>query len=133
MADDPNPTLRAQLKADLEILGPQMRGLDDLGHTSITPELRAEVVKQYNMRTQRMGLIQNVLDKLDATFAAIKALEADGYPGFPPAPISPNLFDELQGENTDYDAAVGLFTAADQATTMTVTLGAPTAKPQAAK
>lgn len=132
MADDPNPSLRAELLAAIAVLTPQIRGLDDLEHVSISGELKAKFSAQKAMRSARKDRIQAVLDRLDATFQAIRALEADGYPNLPPLTIDPGLFAELEDQKADIETAVSLFQPDTSASNVSVTLGAPTEKPKAA-
>lgn len=128
MAEDPNPVLRAELNAAIAVLDPQIRGLDDMEHVSVSPELRAQFSATKKARIRRRDLCQAVLNNLDATFNAIKALEADGYPNLPPVAISPNLMTELGGQDSDLDEAIKLFEEDKSASTIAVELGAPTAK-----
>lgn len=127
MADDPNPALRAELIAAQKVLAPQIRGLHDLVATSISADLAAAINQQIIVRERRRDLIQAALDRLDAVVDARTALEADGYPTLPGSVIEPDLFKELQGENSDLDAAVAVFKE-DIAANISVTLGAPTPK-----
>jgi hypothetical protein len=110
MADDPNPALRAELTAALGIVAPQIRGLRDLTTVSISPDLVEDVNNQITSRERRRDLIQAVLTALDHVVSALKALEADGYPDLKTSVINPTLFTELQGERTDLEAAVAIFT-----------------------
>jgi hypothetical protein len=110
MADDPNPALRAELVAALAVLAPQIRGLHDLALVSISPELAAEIAKQITSRERRRDLINTVIAGLDSTWQSLNALQGDGYPSLPTVPLHAALLSELQGEETDLDAAVGLFT-----------------------
>jgi hypothetical protein len=109
MADDPNPALRTELNAALAVLAPQIRGLNDLATTSISTELLAEVNDQITARVRRQGLIQAVLNGLDAALAELEALDADGYPDLPAVPVLGSLFAELQEESSDLAAATGVF------------------------
>lgn len=111
MADDPNPTLRAELVAANAVLAPQIRGLHDLAVVSISSDLAAEVAKQIAIRTDRRDLINAVIAALDVAWQALNTLQANGYPSLSTAPLQPSLLSELRGEETDLDAAVGLFTA----------------------
>lgn len=129
MADDVNPRLRAELLAALGIIEPQIRGLHDLMTVSITDELRAAIESEIVSRERRRNLIQAVLDQLDATNAANDALAADGYPALPQVELPPGLFNELRGEETDLDAAVGIFEERGPAITVTIDLGTPAEKP----
>lgn len=110
MADDPNPALRAELVAAIEVLAPQIRGLHDLALVSITADLAAEISKEIVVRERRRDLINAVIAMLDSAWQALNALEADGYPSLPTAPIPAALFSELHGDEADIEAAVSLFT-----------------------
>jgi hypothetical protein len=55
---------------------------------------------------------------------------ADGYPDLPPAQLDAALFNELQGQEADLDAAIEVFVPPQQAATMTIGLGSPEPKPQ---
>jgi hypothetical protein len=110
MAADPNPALRAQLVAARDALAPQIRGLPDIAATSVSPDMIAALNQQLAVRVRRRDLIQAVLDHLDLTVGTLDALGADGWP----APVSfatlhAALFDELQGEQSDLEAAVAVF------------------------
>jgi hypothetical protein len=110
MADDPNPTLRAELVAANAVLAPQIRGLHDLALVSISSELAAEIAKQIAARERRRDLINGVIALLDGALQSLNALQADGYPLLPTVPLHAALLSELFGEKTDLDAAHGLFT-----------------------
>lgn len=128
MADDPNPQLRAELVAALAVLAPEIRGLHDLVTVSISDALKTQISIRIAIRERRRDLIEGVLSFLDGAVEARDALEADGYPALPKAMIDPRLFSELQGEESDLDAAVALFESGN-ATTISVNLGEPTEKP----
>lgn len=131
MADDPNPTLRAELLAALSVLGPQIRGLDDLSAVSISPELRDAVSKQSGSRKHRRDLIQAVVDSLDHVVSALRLLEQDGYPELPGITLVQSQFGELQEEAGDLRAAVAIFKA-DVAANLAINFGTPADKPSAA-
>ena len=128
MADDINPTLRQQLNDALAVLAPQIRGLHDIAAVS-QGELQTTINAQITARERRRDLIQNVLNNLDACVSALGSLETDGYPNLPQVPMTPAQFLTLQGEAEDITAAVGVFT--EEATSLSVGLGAPAGKPQA--
>lgn len=128
MADDPNPALRAELLAALGVLGPQIRGLDDLAAVSISPELRSAVQTQSANRKHRRDLIQSVLDALDHTVATLLLLEQDGYPNLVSTTLVQSQFGELQEEAGDLQAAVAIFKA-DVAAKLAIDLGTPVDKP----
>jgi hypothetical protein len=130
MAEDINPVLRAELNEALAVLAPQIRGLHDFAvPVSISPDLLVSVNAQITFRENRRDLIQAALDCLDATQAALSALESDGYPELPQAAIIASQFEELQEESADLDAAASVFI--EQAGRVTVVLGAPAPKPPA--
>lgn len=131
MADDPNPTLRADLLAALGVLGPQIRGLDDLAAVSISPELKAAVLTQSASRKHRRDLIQAVVDALDHVVSALRLLEQDGYPDLPGITIVQSQFGELQEEAGDLRAAVAIFKA-EMAAKLAIDLGPPADKSSAA-
>lgn len=131
MADDPNPALRAELNAALAVLAPQIRGLSDLAKTSISVDLLTQVDDQITARVRRQEFIQAVLTGLDAVLGELEMLDGDGYPALPAAPVLGSLFAELQEENSDLAAAVGVF-AAEQIVAGTPTVSAnsnPPTKP----
>lgn len=131
MPDDINAELRLELEAALDVLDPQLRGLDDLTRVSITDPLLAEVRAQLTYRRHRSALIHTVLSEMDQVNAAMAALEADGYPELPDETLEPAKFAELQGQNADLDAAVGVFSAETPASNLNVDLGEVAQKPGA--
>lgn len=124
MADDPNPQLRAELVAALAVLAPQIRGLHDLMAVSISSDLGNEIQAQIVARERRRDLIAVVIQWLDGALHALNALQADGYPVLAPIQTPPALLSELTAQQSDLDAALGLF-APEQAATISVALGAP--------
>ena len=133
MADiplDPNPALRAELEAAKAVLEPELRGLRDLFVVSISAPLQSSVNDQILVRQRRLDLINEVLNALDNVVLDRTALEADGYPEMPDAPLPADQFTELQGQDADLQAAIGVFEEAPSpATTLTVNLGEPVPKP----
>lgn len=130
MADDPNPTVSAQLAAAREVLAPQIRGMADLATTTISPDLRAKIQEIEAGRVRRDNLIVAAQTARDAYIAALTALEADGYPDLPNTQVANSLFDELQEEQADLQAAASVFIVVPKATTLAIELGAPVAKPK---
>jgi hypothetical protein len=117
MATDPNPALRAELEAAEAVLEPQIRGLKAIGDDpTVSVDLRGQVQAQIDRRNQRLDLIQNVLNALNEVVTALDALVADGYPGLPSPALDDALFAELQQENADIEAAVGIFVIASTIT-----------------
>lgn len=112
MADDPNQAKRAEFLAVLKTIVPQIRGLHALQIVS-SDDLAAVVTKQIAVRERRSDLLAAAIHAIDGLTRALAALHADGYPTpIPNAAVAADLLSELQGEETDLDAAVGLFRAA---------------------
>lgn len=109
MADDPNPTLSAELMAARAVLAPQIRGLADLLTTTTSGDLHARIVDVNAMRHHRDDLLVAALAARDAYIAALGALEADGYPALPNVQIEPALLDEMRAEESDIESAVAIF------------------------
>lgn len=114
MAADPNPALRSELNAALNVLAPQIRGLHDMAAVSISPDLLVEINAQITVRERRRDLIRAVISNLDTVVMALQALDADGYPTLDAMIVQPGLFTELQGEVSDLEAAAAVFKGADQ-------------------
>lgn len=128
MADDVNPALRTELEVALASLDPQLRGLRDLAATSISGDLKAEVLRQIEIRQRRGELILKVLGFLDNAVAARANLEQDGYPEIEGSQLPNSLFKELGREKADYESAVSIFKP-EGAQNLSITLGNPVAKP----
>lgn len=128
MADDPNPALRAELTEALVVVAKQVRGLTTVSGSSISADLAAEVVKQITARAHRRDLITNAIQKLDDALRALNTLQADGYPALDATPLSAALQNELNGEEDDLEAGIGVFTPA-LAATAKITFGQPETTP----
>lgn len=109
MATDPNPELRAEWEAALTILTPKKRGLQDLTQQFRSDELIGYANARLAEAERWESLLNAAIATLDATVAAIEALEEVGYPNFEPTPLPQNLFDELQMEVSDFQAGAGTF------------------------
>jgi hypothetical protein len=130
MADNIHAARRAELEAALSVLEPQIRGLDDLSHVSITSALAAEVSGQSVACKRRRDLIQAELDAMDACDAAYDALLADGYPEMPPDSVVDSVYAELKEQMADLEAAAARFQA--EASRVSINLGTPVPKTPAA-
>jgi hypothetical protein len=130
MADDINAGRRTELLAQKAALEPVIRGLHDDTLTLISAELKAAFDHQIGVKERRQRLIDTELAAMDATNATHDDLLADGYPDLPSAFLEPRLWDELQREIADRAAAASIFKP-DQATAMSVTLGAPESRTKA--
>jgi len=110
MADDINPGLRVKLLAALAALEPAIRGEPNVSPNSVSAPLIAAREQQLAVMVRRQQLIQAVLDQLDVSVSSLATLEADGYPApVSPATLSVALFTELQGNQSDSDAAAAMF------------------------
>jgi len=128
VADDINPALRTELVAALAVLTPELRGLHDLTTVSISPALASSVWLQIVIRERRRDLIQLAIDSLDNALVTLTKLEADGYPTLDPATIDAAELSELQGEKSDLESAIALFTPETPASSLVVNLGQPVAR-----
>ncbi len=131
MAEDINPARRTELLAAIAVLEPQIRGLHDLMATSISPDLQAAVQHQITVRERRNSLLHAEITAMDMVNADHDALLADGYPALNDAILDSNLMAELTGEESDLDAAVGVFAPTPQATSLSMSFGSPEPKPAA--
>jgi hypothetical protein len=116
--NDPNPALRAELLAAEGVLAPEIRGLhairvinatNDPQGVVVSPDLLAVVTQQITVRERRVALLVAVLNALDAVITARDSLEADGYPNLSVAVVDGTLFSEIQGEQSDLQAAIAVF------------------------
>jgi hypothetical protein len=127
MADDPNPTLSAQLLAARAVLAPQIRGMGDFENTSISVELKSKLEEVKSARVHRDVLLAAALSARDTYIVALSNLEADGYPALPNVQVANSLLSEIKEEQDDLSAAIQVFVA-EQAASMSIGLGAPVAK-----
>lgn len=128
MADDVNPALRHELNEALKVVNPEIRGMRTVVNGGdVSPALRDELVQEIINRERRRDLILIVLDHFDQTNAVIAALRHDGYPALPNVELSSTLLAELTGEETDVEAAVGIF-AETTAATLSIEFGEPVDK-----
>lgn len=128
MADlhnDPNPQLRQELNAALAILVPQIRGLQDRVQIKTTDEELAALTEELNALLRREGLINTAVASLDAVVDARNALDDDGYPDVPVVEIDPLIFQQMQRELADMQAAAALFKGRHVASDVRITFGAP--------
>lgn len=127
MADDINAARRAELNGQLVTLAPEIRGLDDLAKTSVSPDLVAKIVAHSDDLKRRRDLIQAELNGMDNVNMLHNNLLADGYPALPPSAVADSLYAELQEELADLQSAVAVFQA--EASKLQIALGTPTSKP----
>lgn len=128
--DDQNQTLLVELREQAALLAPQIRGFEDLCKASLSPDALAAVLTQVKSRQRRANLIELTITAIDELNNAKTPLYADGYPAVVKSPeVRPEVFDEIQIENADIDAAIGLFAPTPVAAIIEMDLGAPTLKP----
>lgn len=99
---------RQQLETDKAALEPVIRGLDDLAVVSLSTHQADQEARTAYKR--RRDLINTLLAAMDAQDAAWADLEADGYPTLPVVLVRGPIFDELQEERADLEAALAVFT-----------------------
>lgn len=114
--------LRAELRAELVRIEPQIRGMEDLLKVSLSREVLDPIQVELTDRKRRRDLDQAVL-------IALATLDSEGYPDLPKGELSQAATDELIGQMADFVAATAEFTEALQASAATVTLGQPTDNP----
>jgi hypothetical protein len=113
MADDPNPSLRAELAAALVVIEPEINGFEGvLKWPSISPETASVILDIIDIRVRRRDLIKAVIVALDAVVDALIALEADGYPRLGSIPVAAAVKEEIQQDERDLEAAVGALSVA---------------------
>jgi len=121
MADDINPARRDELTAARDKLVPIKRGLEDSVLTNISENLRSAYAHWLESVTRRMALIDNELAWMDSLNIHHEMLLDDGYPKDVQAILEPSLWEELQREQADHEAARAIFREAQA-----ITIGAPT-------
>ena len=126
MADNINPELEAALRAALDIVETQLRGLRDKENDAQSNDLRSDIQAAIEDRTEREVLLQALLDDLKQAQTDYDALVADGYPVLAQMPIPQSTFAELGREMADLEAAASVFSAIPQATSISIGIGAPT-------
>jgi hypothetical protein len=132
MADDlfdPNPELRAEYEAALAAINPEIRGLHYVANDSVSSELITNYNEQIVEREHRRDLIQAAVDSLDFVVVARRTLAADGYPILPKIQLSTELYQEAKRQNSDTDAALGIFESPPVASRISAELGPPADKP----
>ncbi len=115
--------LQDELNAAQAVIIPQIEGLQDFARLP----LQADTINSVNAATtdfsRRRDLQKAVLD-------ALAALAADGYPDEPNRPVTQAIFVDLQSNLQEMEAAFSKFNSIGQATTVTITPGAPELKPK---
>lgn len=105
-----------ELQEEAQLLEPQVRGLDDLLHASISPTTGISVRDVYTAHHRRLLLVRDVI-------AAIDALDDDGYPTMDVTEVSNPVYGELQEQLSDMLAALDEFEPVRPAFEIAITLG----------
>lgn len=129
MAGQTFDELKQEMAAAQAVLEPQIRGLDDLSHVSLSSAARTELQTANNNRKRRYGYLSEVSAALEALQRAMDNLYADGYPQMALEPVSAAVFDELQGQKADEAAAHAQFQLEPTAQKLAIDLGEPVMKP----
>jgi len=124
-----NASLRQEIEAALETLSPQIRGLEDLLHVSLSSEALQAIGEELADHQRRKALLLAVITALDAVENARLDLGADGYPEMPKREVSFAVYEELLIQLADIEAALEEFEAEPKAANMEVVLGEATDKP----
>ena len=124
---DPNPALRAEIGAAIEVLAPKVRGLIELCKMVDPGALLAALQERLTQAQRKLGLMRAVLIHLDRVVQSRTALAATGYPALETMALPPALYAELQADLAAANLAGAIFD--QQAAALTVTLGEPSDKP----
>ena len=127
MADDINPVRRSELEAHRAFWEPILRGLMDDELTLVSPRLKETFQHEISAIRRRLKAVDTELADMDRSNESHQVLLDDGYPSTEPITIDPALFEELQHENADREAAASHFRSA-QAATLAMTFGEPQPK-----
>lgn len=121
MADDPAPGFRTELLAALEIVNPQIEGLDTLLQAGLSGDVNIVLQDTIAARRIRKTLIEDAL-------VAMSNLIGNGYPALPGLTVSEVLAEELQKEEAAIAAAVAIFGPQLRASKIGISLGGATSK-----
>lgn len=119
-----NPTLDAALaaiRADMDVLQPQERGLRDMANDPLNSDVLHAINDRQVLVERRLGLDQ-------AAFNALTSLNDDLFPGLADSAVSAEVGAALEGEQTDVEAAVGGFSASGPAASVVSTFPPATPK-----
>lgn len=111
MADDPGPGFRAELRAALDLVNPQIEGLDTLSQAGLSAEATTILHDAISARRHRNSLIEDVLAAMDNVLEKVTALLGDGYPSLPALTVSEVVANELKKKQDAIAAALAIFKA----------------------
>jgi hypothetical protein len=102
------------LRAELLLARPPLAGIieglqHDLEQQDLLPEARAEVQGLLADYQRRESLMVGLDSRASATFDAVSALLADGYPALPEREISEEAFEALDQNRRSIELAQGQF------------------------
>lgn len=131
MASNTFDGLMTEMTQALAVIEPQIRGLDDLTHVSLSNETLGAIRTADDNRKRRRGYLTQVIAALEALQRALDNLTTDGYPAVPKSDVTAEIFAELEGQRADEAAALAQFQqeAAPVADVLTIDLGQPANKP----
>jgi len=129
MASDSVAERRAEFKAGLATVDPQIKGLQNKINDDISPDLKAALGERLAFLQDRQAKIRAASAALDAADAAQEVLEDDGFPDVPNMEVPESLFLELKEEGAADDAAAGGFEVTALAANLGISLGSAADKP----
>jgi len=129
MASDLISERRAEWQAALDVLAPQIRGLEDKVKDDLSEELRIALKERLAFLKERDVLVNSAIAAQDAADAAEEVLEDHGFPALPDMEISSDLLEELDREVADNLAARSGFEVIALASNLVISLGTPVDKP----
>lgn len=130
MDHDPNPALRAEINAALDIIRPQIKGLIDFSKIVVSSSpVAAAVSAQIQARQHRQSLLGAVLTALDSVIMARSELADNDYPNLPNVESTPEVLAALHDEADAIAYALAIFEAKLLASTLSIRLGSASDKP----
>ena len=106
---DPDPALRAELMAAIAVIDPMIKGLEDLSTIPPSSDLGLIVAAELAKLQHRRILLDRAVGALDIVVDARITLVDDGYPVIDQVQIPTVIFDELNAEVANVQAAAKLF------------------------
>ena len=102
MSTPATDALRTELLAAIDLLDPQIKGLDDFLLLHLSEVTRSSVQREQSDHVRRRGLCRDVL-------TALEALNSDNYPSMPKAELGASSWQELQDQYASITAALAEF------------------------
>ena len=124
---DPNPALRVEISAAIDVLAPKVHGLIELCKMVEPGPLLTALQDRLVQAQRKLGLMRAVLVHCDRVAQSRATLASTGYPAVETMALPPALYAELQVDLAAANLAGAIF---DQhASAITLTLGEPADKP----